>query len=188
MATTPPPTARFQAGHTYTRTVASGATEKFHVERITYQPDTGAAFASGWKGGLGAWYGCLVPVTDCLGWADAGPTHPTAGSQPEHCMYCGKAIRRITGTLAAWWVHDPGGNTVCFPEQAASSSRATPKPAAGVGQDGAQTQEAEPEPSRVVRCSRAILSRPHDAHDWEPQPGMDPVHCPGYRFTEEPQS
>lgn len=137
MAATPPPAARFQAGRTYTRTVGGGATEEFRVERITYQPDTGAAFASGWKGGLGAWYGRLVPVTDCLGWTDAGPTRPATETQPEHCTYCGKAISRVTGTLAAWWVHDPGGNTVCHPEQAASSTRATPA-AAGAGQDGAR--------------------------------------------------
>ena len=52
------------------------------------------------------------------------------------CAHCGKTILRITGTLAEWWVHDPGGHTICFPEQAASSPRATPKPAAEA-QDGA---------------------------------------------------
>lgn len=48
---------------------------------------------------------------------------------PESCAHCGKTILRVTGTLAAWWVHDPGGHTVCSPEQAASSPRATPKAA-----------------------------------------------------------
>ncbi|MEU9218840.1 hypothetical protein AB0D47_20090 [Streptomyces sp. NPDC048376] len=28
-------------------------------------------------------------------------------------------------------------------------------------------------------CSTATLRQPHPPHDWEPQPGMDPVHCPG---------
>ncbi|MCI3277578.1 hypothetical protein [Streptomyces cylindrosporus] len=51
---------------------------------------------------------------------------PDTETQPASCAHCGKPIRRITGTLAAWWVHDPGGNTVCFPEQAASSPRAMP--------------------------------------------------------------
>ena len=54
----------------------------------------------------------------------------TTGTQPETCAHCGQPISRITGTLTAWWVHDPGGNTICHPEQAASSTRATPKPAA----------------------------------------------------------
>jgi len=88
----------------------------------------------------------------------------TTGTQPESCAHCGQPISRVTGTLAAWWVHDPGGNTVCHPEQAASSPRATPKsaaeaectcadagasfapaghyadcPAAGARQDGAQS-------------------------------------------------
>jgi hypothetical protein len=44
------------------------------------------------------------------------------------CAHCGKPVRRITGTLAAWWVHDPDGHTACHPQQS-NSSRATPGPA-----------------------------------------------------------
>lgn len=62
---------------------------------------------------------------DAPGWSH----EPAAETQPVPCAHCGQPVRRITGTLAAWWVHDPGGNTVCFPQQAASSTRATPKPA-----------------------------------------------------------
>jgi len=51
-------------------------------------------------------------------------------------------------------------------------------------QPDTQTREAV-EPPRVVRCSRAILSRPHEPHGWLPQPGMDPVDCPGHSFTED---
>ncbi|MFJ3984371.1 hypothetical protein [Streptomyces fungicidicus] len=73
--------------------------------------------------------------------ADETATTETPG---KSCAHCGQPISRITGTLAAWWVHDPGGNTVCHPERAASSTRATPKaaddePAAGARQDGAQS-------------------------------------------------
>jgi hypothetical protein len=32
----------------------------------------------------------------------------------------------------------------------------------------------------VVPCSGSLHSQ-HPPHDWEPQPGMDPVHCPGER-------
>ena len=48
--------------------------------------------------------------------------------QPETppCANCGKPVRLITGTLATWWVHDPGGHTICDPQQAATSPRATP--------------------------------------------------------------
>ncbi|MFD5221416.1 hypothetical protein ACFWMH_27625 [Streptomyces tendae] len=28
-------------------------------------------------------------------------------------------------------------------------------------------------------CSTATFRKPHPPHDWEPQPGMIPVHCPG---------
>jgi hypothetical protein len=52
-----------------------------------------------------------------------------------------------------------------------------PAPAVVAQPDG----EAE----RVVRCSLAILNRPHEPHGWYPQPGMDPVDCPGHSFTEE---
>lgn len=70
-----------------------------------------------------------------------GTDQPAAGARQESCAHCGQPIRRITGTLAVWWVHDPGGNTVCDWAQPAHSPRATPKtddgPADGVRQDGA---------------------------------------------------
>ncbi|MET9150019.1 hypothetical protein ABZX82_01870 [Streptomyces griseoflavus] len=37
----------------------------------------------------------------------------------------------------------------------------------------------------VLKCNHAHLRHPHLAHGWEPQPGMDPVHCPGHPFTAE---
>jgi hypothetical protein len=53
----------------------------------------------------------------------------------ETCAHCGQPVRLITGTLAAWWVHDPGGNTICDPQQAASSPRATPAVLAQPGKE-----------------------------------------------------
>lgn len=44
-----------------------------------------------------------------------------------------------------------------------------------VEQPDTQTREA-----RVGRCSAVMLRVHHAPHGWEPQPGMDPVHCPGY--------
>jgi hypothetical protein len=32
----------------------------------------------------------------------------------------------------------------------------------------------------VLHCSSANFLHKHGPHGWEPQPGMDPVHCPGY--------
>ncbi|MEU1043916.1 hypothetical protein ABZ400_02015 [Streptomyces sp. NPDC005897] len=32
-------------------------------------------------------------------------------------------------------------------------------------------------------CSTATFRQPHPPHDWEPQPGMTPVHCPGHDRT-----
>ncbi|MFD5491564.1 hypothetical protein ACFWH4_01150 [Streptomyces sp. NPDC127091] len=32
----------------------------------------------------------------------------------------------------------------------------------------------------LLKCSRAQLHYPHGPHSWEPQPGMNPVHCEGY--------
>jgi hypothetical protein len=29
-------------------------------------------------------------------------------------------------------------------------------------------------------CSTATFRQPHPPHDWEPQPGMNPVRCPGH--------
>jgi hypothetical protein len=81
-------------------------------------PDATARRALGELAELG-----LIPV--------AVRQEPATEPEPESCAHCGKTIRRISGTLAEWWVHEPGGHTVCFPQQAASSPRATPKPAAG---------------------------------------------------------
>lgn len=33
-------------------------------------------------------------------------------------------------------------------------------------------------------CNWARTRQPHPPHDWEPQPGMNPVHCPGNGPTE----
>ena len=42
----------------------------------------------------------------------------------------------------------------------------------------AETQQTE----TPVPCSWVAVKSSHSPHDWEPQPGMDPVHCPGYRL------
>lgn len=102
--------------------------------------------------------------------ADEQPTTP--GQTAESCVHCGMPIQHVTGTLAAWWVHLPGGNTICDPARAAASTRATPPPAG----PAAPAKEAP-----TVPCSAATFNRPHPAHDWEPQPGMTPVRCPGTR-------
>lgn len=31
----------------------------------------------------------------------------------------------------------------------------------------------------LMKCSLVHLKQQHPAHDWEPQPGMEPVHCVG---------
>lgn len=87
-------------------------------------------------GGICTYVGCGVDVLIRERQAEA-PT--TTKPETEPCAHCGKTIRLITGTLAQWWVHEPGGHTICQPEHAASSPRATPRPAAGVRQVGAQS-------------------------------------------------
>jgi hypothetical protein len=67
----------------------------------------------------------------------------TQDTQPATaCAHCGAPIRLITGTLAAWWVHDPDGNTICHPEHAAASTRATPTTA--VRPDGPADTPTDP--------------------------------------------
>ncbi|MFM9616807.1 hypothetical protein ACKI14_02455 [Streptomyces turgidiscabies] len=36
-----------------------------------------------------------------------------------------------------------------------------------------------------IQCTASVLRKPHGPHGWEPQPGMDPVPCPGWS-DEEP--
>ena len=44
---------------------------------------------------------------------------------------------------------------------------------------GPQAGAPRREPASL-RCNHAHLRQPHAGHDWEPQPGMAPVHCPGF--------
>lgn len=38
-----------------------------------------------------------------------------------------------------------------------------------------------------IPCFGHTLKQQHPAHDWAPQPGMDPVHCPGVPNPEPAQ-
>lgn len=38
----------------------------------------------------------------------------------------------------------------------------------------------QPEPAATVGCFVRALRKDHQPHDWQPQPGMDAVRCPGY--------
>ncbi|WP_409469104.1 hypothetical protein [Streptomyces sp. HC307] len=104
-------------------------------------------FGQGWNDAIGE----FEEIADRM----ADEAQPATETQPESCAHCGKDILRISGTLTEWWVHDPGGHTICFPQQAASSPRATPKPAAGARQDGAQTEAANPRTVCVCGHTRA---------------------------------
>lgn len=46
------------------------------------------------------------------------------------------------------------------------------------------TREAQQDPTQdgeaTLPCNWARTRQPHTQHDWEPQPGMDPVNCPGH--------
>ncbi|MFG2359430.1 hypothetical protein [Streptomyces sp. NPDC048521] len=47
-----------------------------------------------------------------------------------------------------------------------------------------EAEAAQQDPTQDGRatlpCNWARTRQPHTQHDWEPQPGMDPVHCPGH--------
>jgi hypothetical protein len=82
-----------------------------------------------------------LPRTDRISSeADAITCRPSALAQ--RCVNCGVSIRQVSGTLAAWWVHDPDGHTSCHPQQA-DSPRATPGPAV----------EAQPGKDTETRCT-----------------------------------
>lgn len=51
---------------------------------------------------------------------------------------------------------------------------------AGIRDTARQAAVAHATATWRVPCTTAALrQQPHPAHDWEPQPGMTPVHCPG---------
>lgn len=60
--------------------------------------------------------------------AAAVPVAGVAADTTGSCAHCGEPVRQVTGTLNVWWVHTPGGNTVCHSEHAATSTRAEPGP------------------------------------------------------------
>ncbi|MEO3978810.1 hypothetical protein [Streptomyces sp. CAU 1734] len=51
--------------------------------------------------------------------------------------------------------------------------------ARGAHPDAAGGQQPATSSAQQVPCSTATLRRTHAPHDWQPQPGMTPVHCPG---------
>ncbi|MCM8548940.1 hypothetical protein [Streptomyces sp. STCH 565 A] len=86
-------------------------------------------------------------------------------TQPERCEHCGQPITRVTGTLAAWWVHAPGGNTVCDWARAAVSTRATPTPEAQQGEPW-PVKEASRRYAEQLRATPGQAAR--DGHTgWE---------------------
>ncbi|MGW5616237.1 hypothetical protein [Streptomyces sp. NPDC003877] len=50
---------------------------------------------------------------------------------------------------------------------------------AGVRDTARQAAGNAPPPAATLRCNWARLGHLHTPHDWEPQPGMEAVHCPG---------
>lgn len=44
------------------------------------------------------------------------------------------------------------------------------------------------EPTALVGCPARVLRKYHQPHDWEPQPGMDAVRCPGYWVEVPPEA
>ncbi|MET9140528.1 hypothetical protein [Streptomyces parvulus] len=128
----------------------------------------------------------------------AGETAATE-TQAESCSRCGQPIRRVTGTLTAWWVHDPGGHTACDWARAAESTRATPKAAdepATEAAHGLSVQHADalwdavavPGPDRptypqqhqrVCRAVREILDETAatETHACDSCEGVDPDTC-----------
>jgi hypothetical protein len=127
----------------------AGERDVFQVAFIGGRPDArDELVAFGWlcDAATGEWEpywqsvgpGSVATVRSVDAVAVEAQQQPQPEAPPESCAHCGEPVRCITGTLAEWWVHTPGGNTVCNPEHAGDSPRATPEPAAGVRQDGAQ--------------------------------------------------
>ncbi|MEU3683729.1 hypothetical protein AB0E99_22715 [Streptomyces sp. NPDC030592] len=113
---------------------------------------------------------------------------PAAEAQPRHCTHCGQPISRVTGTLAAWWVHNPGGNTVCDWARAAVSTRATP-PAAEAQQDETAATETQADNATLLELVRDFLDPDPctlDHHGYCQAHGYlggEPMSCPHGRAT-----
>lgn len=87
-----------------------------------------------------------------------GETPADTAAQAVSCAHCGNTIRRITGTLTAWWVHIPGGQAMCQPWKPARSTRATPKPAAGAQQETEADRNSGPGWYEVINPRNATTN------------------------------
>jgi hypothetical protein len=119
-------------------------------------------------------HGCDVSTCPCLA-CEADQLDTGEAQQPERCVHCGKPVRRITGTLAVWWVHDPGGHTACHPQYAAASTRAEPGPAVPA-QPGNDTETPPIPDGRCPACGHTVCDGdgPCGARS-----GSDFCTCPG---------
>ena len=82
------------------------------------------------------------------------------------CAHCGREIENrgdpsMDGNHEVRWVHVPGGYTVCFPQQAATSPRATP--AQPGGETEARVSQSEPVPD-TPRCTNPDCRHPKRDH------------------------
>jgi hypothetical protein len=99
------------------------------------------------------------------------------GIDPDTClMNPGRAADARPRCPDCQMPHDltPGMALACASIRASIADR--DRPAVG----GAQQQET----GTVLPCNWTHTRHEHTPHGWEPQPGMDPVRCPG--FTKEP--
>jgi len=110
--------------------------------------------------------------------ADAGASFAPAG----HYGDCPAAVEVVHGCPP-----DGSGLTPCcgrtpfeLPRTDRISSEA-PVTCPGPEQPAAGAQQ----PKEAVWCSAVALRVHHSGHDWEPQPGMDSVHCGGYPQPKE---
>jgi hypothetical protein len=118
------------------------------AEKLAALPREKAALAgeSAWKDAAGIVRHMAVQERRMTNGEESAAVDRVAAETPPaetECAHCGKPVQLITGTLTAWWVHDPGGNTVCHPQQAASSPRAEPGPAVEA-QPGKDTETPHP--------------------------------------------
>ncbi|MFG2679221.1 hypothetical protein [Streptomyces sp. NPDC048392] len=89
-----------------------------------------------------------------------------AWARTEQCAHCGQPISRVTGTLTAWWVHNPGGNTICDWARAAASPRATPTATEAQHDEPWPVKEATRRYAEQLRATPGQASR--DGHTgWE---------------------
>jgi hypothetical protein len=152
-----------------------------HVTRAIFalktpSPDGSQHYQSGWDDGLEA---AMDAARDALAAVLPAPVDRATVLREEAARIRAHCPDHLNADSAE------GSWMVCHCDVADDIERRLAAPSAVVVRRA--TDEAQGEAQPPVQCTASVLRKPHGPHRWEPQPGMDPIPCPGFEAVEAQQ-